>query len=229
MQPSFESQAMRRWFAWVWLYVVFLLAGYAGPDHQKHPELASWTDGPSRTAIVAFVKAVNDPGSPDFVPAEDRIAVFDNDGTLWSEKPIYFQVMFSLDEVHALAPSHPDWYTRQPFMAVLQGDQAAVAKSGERGLMEIVFATNTACLWTSTRSASTTGWKPHAMRALSPVAATVHAARACMPPRNLAEETEAPSWGVRGPTNLRYRWILLKNSISARHRTKIENPLFRSA
>ncbi len=143
MQPSVESQAVQRWLAWAWLCVVFLLAGCAGPDHQKHPELASWADGPSRTAIVAFVKTVTDPASPDFVPAEDRIAVFDNDGTLWSEKPIYFQVMFSMDQVHALAPSHPDWYTRQPFMAVLQGDQAAVAKSGERGLMEIVFATNT--------------------------------------------------------------------------------------
>jgi len=142
LQPSIDNQLLRR-LAWIWLFLLFLLAGCAGPDRQKQAELASWTDGPSRTAIVAFVKAVTEPGSPDFVPVHDRIAVFDNDGTLWSEQPMYFQVMFSLDEVHALAQSHPDWYTRQPFMAVLQGNHAAVAKSGERGLMEIVLATNT--------------------------------------------------------------------------------------
>ncbi|CAB3658967.1 hypothetical protein LMG26690_00462 [Achromobacter animicus] len=142
MQASIQYRSMRR-LARMWLCIVCLLAGCAASDRQKQAELASWTDGPSRVAIVAFVKAVTEPGSPDFVPEEDRIAVFDNDGTLWSEKPIYFQVMFSMDEVHALAPSHPDWATRQPFMAVLQNDHAAVAKSGERGMMEIVLATNT--------------------------------------------------------------------------------------
>lgn len=142
MQTAIQNSSVRR-LAWIWLCILYLLAGCAASDRQKHAELASWTDGPSRAAIVAFVQAVTEPGSPDFVPQEDRIAVFDNDGTLWSEKPIYFQVMFSMDEVHSLAPSHPDWYTRQPFMAVLQNDHAAVARSGERGLMEIVLATNT--------------------------------------------------------------------------------------
>ncbi|WGJ93116.1 HAD family hydrolase [Achromobacter mucicolens] len=142
MHASFEHQYARR-LAWIWLWVLFLLAGCASSGRESQAGLPSWTDGPSRTAIVAFVKAVTDPASAEFVPAEDRIAVFDNDGTLWSEKPIYFQVMFSMDEVHALAPSHPDWYTRQPFMAVLQGDHEAVARSGVHGMMEILLATNT--------------------------------------------------------------------------------------
>ena len=82
------------------------------------------------------------PGSPDFVPPSERIATFDNDGTLWSEQPMYVQLAFILDRVTALAPEHPDWKTKQPFKGVLEGDLAAVAASGERGLLEMAMATH---------------------------------------------------------------------------------------
>ncbi|KGD86828.1 haloacid dehalogenase [Achromobacter sp. RTa] len=138
-----DIEPMRRWLGWMWLCALCLLAGCAAPASQTRADLPSWADGPSRSAIVEFVDAVTQPGSPDFVAPEARIAVFDNDGTLWSEQPMYFQFLFALDEVRAQAPSHPEWNSRQPFKAVLQDDKAALAKSGERGLMEIVVATHT--------------------------------------------------------------------------------------
>ncbi|HET7220965.1 MAG TPA: hypothetical protein VFJ02_23085, partial [Vicinamibacterales bacterium] len=104
--------------------------------------LPSWNDGPAKTGIVGFVGRVIREGSADFVPPSERIAVFDNDGTLWSEQPIYVQLAFALDRVRALAPSHPEWRTTQPFKGVLDGDMKAVAASGERGLLEIVAATH---------------------------------------------------------------------------------------
>ena len=104
--------------------------------------LPSWNESESRNQIVSFVGAVTDPGSPDFVPADARIAVFDNDGTLWSEQPVYFQLLFAIDRVKTLAPEHPEWRERQPFQAVLEGDLRALAESGERGLLELVMATH---------------------------------------------------------------------------------------
>src|SRR6185437_15384186 len=109
----------------------------ASPAH-----LASWNDVVSKNAIVDFVTRVTTTGSPDFVTPAQRIATFDNDGTLWSEQPIYFQVAFALDRVKALAPQHPEWKQKQPFKAVLEGDMKAVAASGERGLLEIMAATH---------------------------------------------------------------------------------------
>ena len=81
--------------------------------------LASWNDGPAKQAIVAFVAATTDQTSPQFVPPEDRIATFDQDGTLWVEHPLYTQAMFALDRVHELAPKHPEWKKKEPFKAVL--------------------------------------------------------------------------------------------------------------
>jgi phosphoglycolate phosphatase-like HAD superfamily hydrolase len=104
--------------------------------------LPSWNDGPSKKAIVGFVDRVTREGGPDFVPVPARIAVFDNDGTLWSEQPIYFQVAFAFDRVKALAPQHPDWKDRQPFKGVLEGDMKAVAASGEKGLLELIAVTH---------------------------------------------------------------------------------------
>lgn len=137
-------QSLRRLTAWTWLLALGLLAGCAATEPQSRPQAAlpSWNDGPSRSAIVEFVQAVATPGSPDFVAPDERIAVFDNDGTLWSEQPMYFELQFSLDRVQALAPSHPEWRSRQPFKAVLEGDRAALAKSGQRGMLEIVAATH---------------------------------------------------------------------------------------
>jgi phosphoglycolate phosphatase-like HAD superfamily hydrolase len=104
--------------------------------------LPSWNDTAPKAAIVAFVEKVSKDGSPDFVPEPERIAVFDNDGTLWTEQPMYVQLAFALDRVKALAPEHPDWATTQPFQAVLEGDMKTLAAAGEKGLMEIMAATH---------------------------------------------------------------------------------------
>ena len=112
------------------------------PAHAQADPLASWNDGAAKARIVAFVKAATEPGGKDFVPAADRIAVFDNDGTLWSEQPMYFQLAFAIDRVNALAPKHPEWKTRQPFKAALAGDVKALAAAGEHGLVELIMATH---------------------------------------------------------------------------------------
>ncbi len=104
--------------------------------------LPSWRPGEARERIEAFVTAVTTEGAPDYVPMAERIAVFDNDGTLWSEQPLYVQLRFALDRVHALAPGHPEWRDRQPFKGVLAGDPKAVLASGERGIAELVMATH---------------------------------------------------------------------------------------
>jgi len=104
--------------------------------------LPSWNEGPARQAIVAFVERVTKPGGPDFVAPPERIAVFDNDGTLWSEQPMYVQLAFVLDRVQALAPQHPDWKEKEPFASALRGDLAGVAASGEHGLLELMMATH---------------------------------------------------------------------------------------
>jgi hypothetical protein len=104
--------------------------------------LPSWRDSESRTRILAFVAAVTDPGSPDFVPAPERIAVFDNDGTLWSEQPFYFQLAFAIDRVRAVADENPAWKTTQPFKAALEGDMEALVASGKQGLLELLMASH---------------------------------------------------------------------------------------
>ena len=106
--------------------------------------LPSWNEGAAKQSIVDFVARVTDPVSPDFVPEAARIAVFDNDGTLWSEQPAYFQLLFAIDRVKALAPEHPEWKTKQPFKAVLDGDMEGLAAAGEHGLLELVMATHAA-------------------------------------------------------------------------------------
>ncbi len=128
------------------LSILFVAAlGFVQPaSSQQSPDpLPSWNDGPTKKAIIEFVARVTKEGGGDFVPVAERIATFDNDGTLWSEQPIYFQLAFALDRVKALAPQHPDWKTQQPFKAVLDGDTKALAASGEKGLAELVMATHT--------------------------------------------------------------------------------------
>lgn len=119
-------------------------------------ELPSWNDGKARQAIIDFVQGVTTPGSR-FVPAADRIAVFDNDGTLWSEQPIYFQLAFALDRVKVLAPKHPEWKTTQPFKGVLDGDMKAVLAGGEQSVMAIIAATH-AGITTDEFSAAVAAW-----------------------------------------------------------------------
>jgi phosphoglycolate phosphatase-like HAD superfamily hydrolase len=105
--------------------------------------LPSWNTGPIKAAIIDFVRRVTTHGSPEFTPAAARIATFDNDGTLWSEQPMYFQLAFTLDRVRALAPEHPEWKTTQPFKAVLDNDAEALAAAGTKGLVELIMATHT--------------------------------------------------------------------------------------
>lgn len=108
---------------------------------QKDP-LPSWNEGTVKAALLQFVLTVTDRSRSDYVPPEDRIAVFDNDGTLWSEQPIYFQAFFAMDRVKALSARHPEWKERQPFKAVLDNDPKGLAASGEKGAMELVMATH---------------------------------------------------------------------------------------
>ncbi|WP_176082972.1 HAD family hydrolase [Martelella sp. HB161492] len=104
--------------------------------------LPSWQDGASKQAIVDFVTDVTSEGSADFVPVPERVATFDNDGTLWVEQPMYTQLAFAIDRVHQLAPQHPEWQTTQPFQSILENDMETLSASGEQGLMEIVAATH---------------------------------------------------------------------------------------
>jgi hypothetical protein len=104
--------------------------------------LGSWNDGPAKEAIVEFVRATTTQGSLQFVPPEERIATFDNDGTLWCEQPLYFQLLFALDRVKALAPQHPEWKTKEPFASLLKGDLKGALAGGERGMLEIIVVTH---------------------------------------------------------------------------------------
>jgi hypothetical protein len=118
-----------------------LRAASAQVQAQADP-LPSWNDGPTKASITNFVTRVTTQGGPDFVPVDQRIATFDNDGTLWCEHPMYVQFAFILDRVKAQAPSHPDWKDKQPFKAVLEGDFKALAAAGEKGLVELVAVTH---------------------------------------------------------------------------------------
>jgi phosphoserine phosphatase len=104
--------------------------------------LPSWNDGPAKQAIVAFVEKVTKAGSPEFVAPAERIAVFDNDGTLWAEQPMYFQLFFAIERVGALAPQHPEWKTQEPFASILKGDIKGALASGEKGILSLIAATH---------------------------------------------------------------------------------------
>ncbi|RLT97450.1 HAD family hydrolase [Ketobacter sp.] len=104
--------------------------------------LPSWKDGQTKTRILQFVATVTDQNSEHFVPPAERIATFDNDGTLWSEQPVYTQLSFALDRVKTLAPQHPEWKSQQPFKAALENDMKTLSASGEKGLLELVMASH---------------------------------------------------------------------------------------
>jgi phosphoglycolate phosphatase-like HAD superfamily hydrolase len=125
------------------LALLLAVSGFvAARSGQAGDPLPSWNDGPSRRAIVAFVEATTRTGSSDFVAPAERIAVFDNDGTLWSEQPVYFQLLFALDRLKALAPQHPEWKTTEPYASALAGDMQGITASGEKGLMQLIAATH---------------------------------------------------------------------------------------
>ena len=104
--------------------------------------LPSWNDTGSKKSIVTFVEQVTREGSPNFVPVAERIATFDNDGTLWIEKPMYVQLAFALDRVKAMAPEHPEWKDQEPFKSALEGDLNAVLAGGEHALLKLVMVSH---------------------------------------------------------------------------------------
>jgi hypothetical protein len=121
------------------LLTLGMLSTVAAADRDPLP---SWNEGSAKRSIIDFVNRVTQPGSPDFVVPEQRIATFDNDGTLWSEQPMYFQLFFAIDRAKALAPKNPAWKTQQPFKAVLENDMQTLAATGEKGLLELIMATH---------------------------------------------------------------------------------------
>ncbi|QDU71295.1 HAD family hydrolase [Mucisphaera calidilacus] len=119
-----------------------LCACQAQTSRSGSEALPSWTDGPTRDAIIDFVEAVTNTSSPDYVPAADRIAVFDNDGNLWSEQPLYFQLIFAIDRIKEIAPEHPEWRSTEPFASILRDDLPTALAGGEEAILQIVAASH---------------------------------------------------------------------------------------
>ena len=130
----------KRIFTVLTLGFVLVFGGLA--TAQTVDSLPSWNDGKAKQSIIAFVAKVTKAGSPDFVPPAERIATFDNDGTLWAEQTMYFQLLFALDRVKALAPQHPEWKDKEPFASLLKGDVKGALAGGEHAILEIVMATH---------------------------------------------------------------------------------------
>src|ERR1043165_7499174 len=116
--------------------VVSTVSALAGASEQSDP-LPSWNAGATKSSIVEFVGRVTKEGGADFVPIPERIATFDNDGTLWAEQPVYFQVAFAFDRIRAMAPQHPEWKDNEPYKSVLAGDEKALAGLDQKSLLQI--------------------------------------------------------------------------------------------
>jgi hypothetical protein len=130
---------------WTRMLNTFLLALVVctGTAFANAPDpLPSWNSGTAKKAITNFIAGMTTEHGPDYVPIPERIAVFDNDGTLWSEQPMYVQMVFALDRVKALAPQHPEWKEKQPFKAALEDDMKTLFFSGEESLIELMVATH---------------------------------------------------------------------------------------
>jgi phosphoglycolate phosphatase-like HAD superfamily hydrolase len=128
------------------VFSAWLIASVTAAPHFAFAQsnaLPSWNDSAVKSAIIDFVDRVIKEGGPDFVAVPERIATFDNDGTLWTEQPYYFQFAFALDRVKAMAPQHPEWKDKQPFKALLEGDRQALAAAGKDGLLQIMAVTHT--------------------------------------------------------------------------------------
>jgi hypothetical protein len=118
------------------------MAALTATQSRAADPLPSWNDTGPKKAIISFVEKVTKEGSPDFVSVPERIATFDNDGTLWCEQPMYFQLLFALDRVKALAPQHPEWKTKEPFASLLKGDVKAALAGGDKAILQVVMATH---------------------------------------------------------------------------------------
>ena len=136
-----SSRGFRRWVRGLAIALVIgTVAFSAAQAHEDH--LRSWNDGPTKDAIVQFVKSTTDKSSPNYVPPDQRVATFDNDGTLWAEQPMYVQALFAFDRVKVLAPQHPEWKTQEPFASVLKGDLKGALAGGDKALLEIMMVTH---------------------------------------------------------------------------------------
>lgn len=122
-------------------FCIALLVFFSAASHAADP-LPSWNKGTAKSSIIEFVKKVTQKGSRHFVPVSERIAVFDNDGTLWAEQPMYFQLAFAIDRVKTLVSGHPEWKEQEPFASVLKGDMKTALSGGEKALLELIVATH---------------------------------------------------------------------------------------
>ncbi|MEN8799305.1 MAG: HAD family hydrolase [Flavobacteriaceae bacterium] len=152
-------------------FIVLLFSGYyisckqgtemgeapTATEIQVSDPLPSWNKGATKEAIVNFVEKVTNPDSAEFVAVEDRIATFDNDGNLWSEQPLYFQLIFAMERIKAMAEDHPEWKTTQPYKAVIEDDKEALIASGKKGLLQLVMASHTG-MTTEEFNATSAAW-----------------------------------------------------------------------
>ena len=122
--------------------LILISLGFISASLHAADPLPSWNYGATKQSITAFVEKVTKEGSPDFIAVAERIATFDNDGTLWSEQPLYFQLFFAMDRIKTLAPQHPDWKDKEPFASLLKGDVKAALAGGEASLAQTVMATH---------------------------------------------------------------------------------------
>ena len=134
---------MRLFSSFQWLFKATLVSVLLFSQLQAQTDpLPSWNNVQSKKSIISFVHNVTNPKSPSFVPVSERIATFDNDGTLWGEQPMYFQLLFALDRIKVLAPQHPEWKTQEPFASLLKGDVKGALAGGEKAMVEIIMATH---------------------------------------------------------------------------------------
>jgi phosphoserine phosphatase len=138
---AYFGSALRQAIFAARLAVCFVALPHVSAIARTDP-LPSWNDGPVKTSITDFVTHVTASGGPDFVMPAERIAVFDNDGTLWTEQPVYFQLAFAFDRIKAMAPQHPEWKTEQPFKGLIENDLKAALAGGEKGLLQIMAVTH---------------------------------------------------------------------------------------
>jgi len=140
--PALQSRAIRR-IGFVLLYWLSFASAQTSSDTTgRNDALPSWNNGAAKSAIVNFVNRVTSAGGPDFLPPAQRIATFDNDGTLWTEQPIYVQFAFALDRIRTLASRHPEWKQQQPFKAVIEGDMKSALAGGQEALSKIMAASH---------------------------------------------------------------------------------------
>ena len=132
---------MKRIFKALIIFGLILIFSVAAAAQSSDP-LPSWNEGQAKQAIIQFVKEVTQKDGSHYIPTEERIATFDNDGTLWSEQPMYFQLFFALDRVKALAPQHPEWKSKEPFASLLKGDVKKALAGGDKAILEIIMATH---------------------------------------------------------------------------------------